>query len=159
GRRMMTNIVSDSTPMPPETRKQATPGRIAIAIWLIAGVIAAWVCILTLTAEHFGGGDLPVGNDSFYHARRLLDTVRDPAGFYQVDEKIHAPEGRLLVWPWGYDYLLANIARLAMAAGISTDPLAILVWIPVAAVWLSLGLTIVIARQLSLSSSLLAFAA
>lgn len=132
---------------------------IPIAIWLIAGFVAAWVCSLELSAAHIGNEYVPVGNDSFYHARRILDTVRDPASFYQFDSKIHAPEGSLLVWPWGYDYLLANIVRAGMAIGISSDPMAILIWIPVAAVFLSLGFSIVIARQLSLSAPLTALAA
>lgn len=123
----------------------------ALAIWLLVGTVAALSCCLNFSAARLGTEYLPVGNDSFYHARRILDTVHDPASFYEFDTKIHAPQGSLLVWPWGYDYLMAKIVSVGMAVGASADPMAILVWIPVAAVFLSIGLLVVIARGLSLS--------
>lgn len=130
-----------------------------IAIWLVASILAAISCSLNLPAAKLNGEYLPVGNDSFYHARRILDTVSDPGSFYQFDSKIHAPEGSLLVWPWGYDYAMAMIVRSAMAIGISSDPMTILIWIPVAAVLISIALMIMIARQLGLSPALTALAA
>jgi hypothetical protein len=131
----------------PTTRRWSS-----LAIWLVASAIAAFSCSLAGSAAHLGSEYVPVGNDSFYHARRILDAVADPAGFYQFDAKIHAPEGSLLVWPWGYDYVMAGLVRLGLATGISDDPLAILAWIPVAAVFLSIGLLVSIARQLNLSA-------
>jgi len=130
-----------------------------IAIWLVASVLAAISCSLNLPATQLNGESLPMGNDSFYHARRILDTVQDPGSFYQFDSKIHAPEGSLLVWPWGYDYAMAMIVRGAMAVGISAEPIEILVWIPVATVLISIALMIIIARQLGLSPALTALAA
>jgi asparagine N-glycosylation enzyme membrane subunit Stt3 len=121
-------------------------------IWLIAGIIAALSCSLYSTAAYLHGEYLPVGGDSFYHARRILDTVRDLTAFYEFDPKIHAPEGSLLVWPWGYDYLMALIVRGGLALGLSSDPMAIMVWIPVAAVFVSIGLLIAVARGISLST-------
>jgi len=129
-----------------------------IAIWLLASVLAALSCSLNLPSAQLNGEYLPMGNDSFYHARRILDTAHDPGSFYQFDSKIHAPEGSLLVWPWGYDYAMAMIVRGAIAVGISSDPMAILIWIPVAAVLISIALMIVIARQLGLSPALTAVA-
>lgn len=123
-----------------------------VTIWLAASIVAALSCSLYFSAAHFNGEYLPVGNDSFYHARRILDAVADPSSFYQFDPKIHAPQGSLLVWPWGYDYAMAALVRLGLAAGVSANPMAILIWIPVAAVFLSIGLLVLVARRLSLSS-------
>lgn len=126
--------------------------RASVAIWLLVSVIGALSCSLTLSAARLGSEYIPVGNDALYHARRILDAVQDPAGFYQFDAKIHAPEGSLLVWPWGYDYAMAVLVRLGLAAGVSSDPMAILDWIPVAALFVSIELLIITARQLGLSS-------
>lgn len=121
-----------------------------LAIWLLAGVLAALSCALTFTAAHVGGEYVPVGNDSFYHARRILDTASDPAAFYQFDARIHAPEGSMLVWPWGYDYAMAMLVRAGVAIGVSSDPMAILTWIPVGAVFINVGLLVLLTRRLQL---------
>lgn len=129
-----------------------TRGRwIWLAIWLLTAAIAALSCSLTFTAAHRGDEYVPVGNDAFYHARRILDAVRDPDNFYEFDQRIHAPEGSLLTWPWGYDYLMAKLVRVGLALGIASDPMAILTWLPTLAVFLSIGLLVLIARQLRLS--------
>jgi asparagine N-glycosylation enzyme membrane subunit Stt3 len=122
-----------------------------IGLWLLIASLAVCVCCLALPAAHFNGEYLPVGNDSFYHARRILDTAANPGVFYQFDPRIHAPEGSLLVWPWGYDYAMAWLLKLGMMTGVTAEPMAFLVWIPVAAVLLSTALIMFIARRLSLS--------
>lgn len=124
-------------------------------IWLVASTLAVLACSVNFSAVYFHGEYVPLGNDSFYHARRILDTAQDPGAFYEFDKQIHAPEGSLLNWPWGYDYLLGRIVRVGMQLGIASDPMAILVWIPVAAVPLALALLIVIGRRLGLSNWLL----
>lgn len=121
-------------------------------IWLALGSLAAASSSLTWPAAHYGAELLPVGNDSFYHARRILDTVEDPRAFYEFDDKIHAPEGSLLTWPWGYDFAMAQVARLGMALGLSDNPMAILIWIPVIAVFGSIGFLVLAARRLQLSA-------
>jgi hypothetical protein len=123
-----------------------------VTIWLIASAIAISACVMHMSAAQVDGEYVPMGNDSFYHARRILDAVRDPAAFYQFDAKIHAPEGSLLVWPWGYDYLMAQAVRLGLVTELSVDPIQILLWIPVAAIALAMGLLIMVARRLSLTS-------
>ena len=35
--------------------------------------------------------------------------------------KIHAPEGSLLAWPWGYDYVMAWIVQAAQAQSAFPD--------------------------------------
>ncbi len=122
------------------------------AIWLVVSALAVLSCSINLSSAKLDGEYIPTGNDSFYHARRILDTAQDPAAFYQFDTRIHAPEGSLLVWPWGYDYAMARIVRVGTQAGLSADPMGVLMWIPVAAVLISLALLIVIARRLKLSS-------
>jgi hypothetical protein len=65
-----------------------------VLIW--AFVSAEWqllACALTFPTATWHGEHFPVGNDSFYHARRILDAVRDLSAFYQFDPRIHAPEG------------------------------------------------------------------
>jgi asparagine N-glycosylation enzyme membrane subunit Stt3 len=125
---------------------------------LLVGVVAAAVCSLYWPAVHFSDEYLPFGNDAFYHARRILDTVANPAAFYQFDPKIHAPEGSLLTWPWGYDYAMAWLVKGGLALGLATDPMAILIWLPVVAVFASIGLLMLIARRLSLSPGLIVIA-
>lgn len=128
------------------------PARVKfIGLWLLLGIIAAAACCLHWSAAHMDNEYLPVGIDSFYHARRILDTAVDPASFYEFDTKIHAPEGSLLNWPWGYDYAMGWLVRLAVMAGMTAKPMAFLIWVPVAAVFLSVGLVMLIARRLSLS--------
>src|SRR5687767_14341670 len=94
-----------------------------LAIWAAISVVAVVSCSLNLAAAHIGSEYFPVGHDGFYHARRILDTVANPAGFYEFDPKIHAPEGSLLVWPWGYDYLMAIVVRVGLALGLSAEPI------------------------------------
>ncbi|HEY7642924.1 MAG TPA: hypothetical protein VH814_24540 [Steroidobacteraceae bacterium] len=117
-------------------------------------VVATLACALTFPTATWQGEHFPVGNDSFYHARRILDAVRDLSAFYQFDPRIHAPEGSLLVWPWGYDYLMACIVRLGLAAGLATSPIDILIWIPVAAVSITIALILSVARQIGLGTGM-----
>jgi len=119
-------------------------------IWLAISCIAAVFCSLTRSASHVGDQYFPYGLDSFYHAVRILGAVDDPTSFYEFDPKIHAPEGSLLVWPWGYDYFLAKIVRTALALGLSEDPLMVLLWVPVAAVFVGTGLLMLVARRIGL---------
>jgi hypothetical protein len=126
--------------------------------WLVVGLLAAGISSLYWPRAHFADEYLPVGNDSFYHARRILDTVADPAAFYEFDPKIHAPEGSLLTWPWGYDYALAWLTKGLLALGVADSPMAILIWIPVAAVFVSMGLLMLIGRRLELNEGLVVIA-
>lgn len=123
-----------------------------LAIWLFGSVLAALACSLNWASATIDGHYIPFGNDSFYHARRILDTAADPSNFYQFDQHIHAPEGSLLVWPWGYDYAMGWIVRLAVNAGISSEPINVLVWLPVVAVAATIALIILVGRGLGLSN-------
>jgi hypothetical protein len=127
-------------------------------LWLLIGLIAAGVCSLTWTSAHFGDEYVPFSNDSFYHARRILDTVADPASFYQFDSKIHAPEGSVIDWPWAYDYAMAWLVRAGLALGVSDSPIGILVWLPVLATFVSMGLLLLLARRLGLTGPFIVIA-
>lgn len=121
-----------------------------LLLWLAISAVAALSCALNLPASRIGTEYFPFGNDSFYHAARILETVRDPQGFFEFDARIHAPEGSLLVWPWGYDYGMAQLVSLVLATGLVPDPLIALLWIPVAAVAIGVALTMAVAHQLGL---------
>lgn len=145
---------TQSQPVPEQGTASGSPSqdtssrRTRFLLWLIIGALAVCACALTLPAATLHGEYNPVGNDSFYHARRILDTAQDPGAFYQFDARIHAPEGSLLVWPWGYDYAMAWIVRIGVKTGLAADPLQILIWIPVAAVLITIALMLGITRRL-----------
>lgn len=129
-----------------------------VLVWLFTAGLAVASCALIWPAAHLGNEYLPVGNDSFYHARRILDTAQDPASFYEFDSKIHAPEGSQLVWPWGFDYVLGWVVRIGMKVGLASEPMAILVWIPTAAVTITMCLFVLLGRRLNLSHWTIALA-
>jgi asparagine N-glycosylation enzyme membrane subunit Stt3 len=105
----------------------------------------------------------PLGNDSFYHARRILDAVDSPRGFYQFDKNIHAPEGSWLTWPWGYDYFMAKFVQVWQFFSPATDSMEIIThtaiyWIFINSALL-LGITVVLNLPTSLAALvMLAFA-
>lgn len=119
-------------------------------IWIACSVVAIFFQLMAMDAAVVDNTYVPMGNDSFYHARRILDTVADPLAFYEFDPKIHTPEGSVVVWPWGYDYLMAQIVRVSMAVGLASTPLNALMHVPVAAVILTVGLVILLSRILGL---------
>jgi hypothetical protein len=127
-------------------------------LWLLIGLIAAGVASLTWPAARFADEYVPFSNDSFYHARRILDAVADPASFYQFDSKIHAPDGSLLTWPWGYDYAVTWLVRAGLALGVSDSPSGILMWLPVLAAFASMGMMLLLARRLGLMGPFIAIA-
>ena len=87
------------------------------------------------------GEFIPYGGDSFYHARRILETIADPAGgFWEFDHRSYAPKGTWHVWPWLFDWGLAHITRAIMWFGGIGDPLAVLTYVPVLFVCINLGL-------------------
>ena len=83
-----------------------------LLIWVVASILAAIFALEMTHATYLDGVWHPVGNDSFYHARRILDAVDSPRGFYQFDDMIHAPEGSWLTWPWAYDWTIAKLVQV-----------------------------------------------
>lgn len=127
-------------------------------LWIVGTAIAVGMAMNYLPVSFVDGHYVPAGDDAFYHARRILDTVKDPASFYEFDDRIHYPEGSWITWPWGYDYLTARIVRASMQITGATDPMAVLAYVPVAAVAVSILLMLGIARAVRLSLPLTAVA-
>ncbi len=109
-----------------------------IILWLMASLIGSLMAMNYLSASLVDGQYIPVGNDSFYHARRILDAAISARGFYQFDNMIHVPEGSWLTWPWAYDYLMALALRVALWLDPQIEAMKFLAYIPV--VWLPVNL-------------------
>ena len=122
-------------------------------IWLVFALVTAAVAMLYSSAALVDGQYIPVGNDSFYHARRIIDAATGARGFYQFDAMIHVPEGSWLNWPWAYDYLLALALRAALWLRPDMPPMKFLAYIPVAWVFVNAGLLTLIARELRLAAA------
>jgi hypothetical protein len=127
-------------------------------IWLIAGLVAMTFAMQMHTAAFVDGNYIPVGNDSFYHARRIIDAAISERGFYQFDNMIHIPEGSWLTWPWAYDFLMSRALILALWINPTMEPMSFLAHVPVAWVFVNAGLMTLIARQIQLSTTLTAIA-
>lgn len=129
-----------------------------ILIWLFAGTVGVFMAMNAVGGSFNGVEYLPVGNDSFYHARRILDAVADPSAFFEFDQRIHVPEGSWVPWPWLYDFMMAKIVVAVMFVTGATDPGPILAHVPVFWVYINVLLMMLIARQLDLNylSTLLA---
>jgi hypothetical protein len=134
------------------------PRRYSVGLWIAAGGLAFLLCLYHLSATLIDGVFVPADHDSFYHARRVLDSIEAPLRMYQFDARIHAPEGSWVVWPWGYDTLLALAAGpLTRLAG-AGDPMSVLAFIAPAWVFVNAGLFLGVASRLRLSLPALALA-
>lgn len=121
-----------------------------LALWLLATLIAVLLSFNMLTAAYVDGNYIPVGNDSFYHARRILDAAISERGFYQFDQMIHVPEGSWLTWPWAYDYLVAGALTFALWVTPALDPMAFIAYVPVFWLLINAGLLTLIGWQTGL---------
>lgn len=130
----------------------------AITIWLVASLIAMFFALLEGESAVLGDYWLPRGNDSFYHARRILDAAVGTRGFYQFDDRLHVPDGSWISWPWAYDYLLAKTTQLALWIAPSLDPMAFIAFVPVAWIFLNAALFLATAREIGLSKEMQALA-
>ncbi len=120
-------------------------------IWLTAGTIAVLAAMYAVSASFHVDEYVPVSNDSFYHARRILDTVEDPDQFFEFDERIHVPEGSWIAWPWLYDYAVAGLVRgIAKLSG-AENPVPILMYVPVFWAYVTIGLVLLLTLELKLS--------
>ncbi|WP_405230423.1 hypothetical protein [Lentisalinibacter sediminis] len=117
----------------------------------MCSAIAVFLALQFHIAAFVDGEYIPVGNDSFYHARRILDAAIGERGFYQFDEMIHAPEGSLLTWPWAYDYLIAKALQLALLLEPALDPMKFVANVPVFWVIVNVGLLTLLTRELGLA--------
>jgi hypothetical protein len=138
--------------LPRKTVAGITPAFRLFLIWSFVSAIAIAMQLNRMSGTYTPEGYVPVGNDAFYHARRIIDTAQDPSGFYEFDPRIHAPEGSLLVWPWGYDYAMGMLLRAGTKLGLADDPMRFLAYVPAFAVSVSIAFVILAARALSMST-------
>jgi hypothetical protein len=122
-------------------------------VWFLGSLTAFGAAMLALPASRLDGKFNPLGNDSFYHARRILDAIADPTTISQFDTRMHAPEGSAIVWPWGFDFLMALIGKVTVAVGLVADPMTALALVAPLAVAISIALVIGIAGRLGVSTA------
>ena len=60
-----------------------------LLLWLTATAIATSFAYMVRTSAQMEGSIVPMGNDSFYHARRMIDTATS-GHLVEFDDKIHA---------------------------------------------------------------------
>ena len=128
------------------------------AMWLLASLVGIFMALQFDTAAFVDGQYIPVGNDSFYHARRILDAAIGERGFYEFDSMIHVPEGSWICWPWGYDFLMAQALVIALWLKPALDPMAFLAHVPVSWVFVNTGLFVLLGRQIGLGVGFAAIA-
>ncbi|MEE8307588.1 MAG: hypothetical protein V3R81_10005, partial [Gammaproteobacteria bacterium] len=107
-----------------------------LALWIPATLVAMFFALLHRDAAFIDGQYIPMGNDSFYHARRVLDALGS-GEVAQFDNRIHVPDGAWIPWPWGYDYLLVKTTQIAQWLSAGLDPMAYLAHVPVA--WIAIN--------------------
>lgn len=134
------------------------PSASTIAIWSLASLVAVFFALLPSDSTIVGDTYLPRTNDSFYHARRILDAAVGPRGFYQFDDRLQVPEGAWISWPWAYDWLMAKAAALAIWLAPSLDPMAFIAYVPVAWVLVNAALFMAAAGSVGLSTDMRALA-
>jgi len=132
--------------------------RYTIVLWLAGSTLAFLLCMYDLSGTLVQGVFLPTDQDSFYHARRILDAVANPLQMYQFDPRIHAPEGSWVTWPWAYDMVMAFIAKTLMTITGAQDPRSILAFVAPAWVFVNIALLIGVTMRLRLSLALQAIA-
>ncbi len=114
-------------------------------------MIAVFFALLVRDSTIIDGVYLPRGNDSFYHARRILDAAIGSRGFYQFDDRLHVPDGAWIPWPWAYDWLMAKATQVALWIDPTLDPTAFISYVPVAWVFVNAALLLAVARAIGLS--------
>lgn len=129
-----------------------------IAIWALASLVAVFFALIQTDSSVIGDHWVPRGNDSFYHARRILDAAFGTRGFYQFDERLHVPDGAWIAWPWAYDYLMAKATQLASWVVPSLEPIMFISYVPVAWILVNALLFAAVARSVGLKWETLALA-
>lgn len=119
-------------------------------IWFVSASLAVFFALLVSDSTIIDGAYLPRGNDSFYHARRILDAAVGTRGFYEFDERLHVPDGTWIPWPWAYDYLMAKATQVALWLNPTLDPMAFIAYVPVAWVLVNTALFLAVAKGIGL---------
>ena len=119
-------------------------------LWLLGSVVMIVAAMSSVSSAFADGHYVPDNADAFYHARRILDSVMTHSPVIQFDSKIHAPEGSWLVWPWGFDTLLATITSWFGPFQNIDQANAVLMNIPPMATTVAVLLVVLLTRQLRL---------
>jgi hypothetical protein len=119
-------------------------------LWIAGSMVMIAGALAMLDSSLVDRQYLPASADSFYHARRILDSVFSGNPVIQFDDRIHAPEGSWLTWPWGFDTMMARITSLFGPFANRDDANRVLMHIPLAGAIIAAGLVVNIARQLKL---------
>lgn len=132
--------------------------------WFCGTVVGGFFALRMASAALVDSVYTPVGNDSFFHARRILDAAVGERGFYQFDTMIHVPEGSWLTWPWAFDYVCAKVVSVYLLLNPEAAPTTIAAHIAPFLLILTIALLVLIAREINLHPALtfiavLAFAA
>jgi len=122
-----------------------------VALWLLATLIATFFAMIIKDSAIINDVYIPRSNDSFYHARRILDFAVGNTSFYQFEPRINPPEGIWIPWPWGYDYFMAKLVQAVLWLRPGTDPMAILAYVPVGWIGINAALFLAAASALGLS--------
>jgi hypothetical protein len=130
---------------------EGVPVRYSVILWLAAGGLALILCLYCFSGTLVDGEFLPADNDSFYHARRIIDAIPHPLQMYQFDPRIHVPEGLWITWPWAYDMMMAFIGKVLMTITGATNPMSVLAFVAPAWVFLNAALLLGVASRLGLS--------
>jgi hypothetical protein len=119
-------------------------------LWIVGSIVMAAGAFAMLSSSLVDTQYLPASTDSFYHARRILDSVISGNPVIQFDDRIHVPEGSWLTWPWGYDTLMARITSAFGPFANRDEASRVLMKIPLFATPIAVALVVNIARQLKL---------
>jgi hypothetical protein len=125
---------------------------VLVLLWAAATAIAMFFALIISDSAVLGDVYIPRTNDSFYHARRILDAAVGSTGLYQFEPRIDPPTGIWIPWPWGYDYTMAVLLRAALLFSPDADPMAVLSHIPVA--WIAINAALFLAAASALGLSL-----
>jgi len=127
-----------------------------LSIWIFSSLLAAVFAFEFTQATYLDGKWYPVGNDSFYHARRILDAINPEIGLYQFDPNIHMPEGSWLTWPWAYDWLMAQVVLIWQYFDPTKDSMMIITHMAVYWLFVNSGLLVLVGVVLNLRAGLIA---
>ncbi|MFQ5415659.1 MAG: STT3 domain-containing protein [Myxococcota bacterium] len=133
---------SASTPRPGDTRAgPLARAAAALGIFALATAIRAawWRGVFTENGLH-----TPHGADEFYHLRRIWYAVVNYPDILERDPYVRFPFSGEIVWPPGFDLVVASVARLVVGAGDQTAFEVFVAWVPpvlgavtaVAAAWI-----------------------
>ena len=139
------------------TSAQPNQPKWLLLAWAACTAIAVFLALQVGDASLRDGVYHPVGNDAFYHARRIIDTAGE-RGFYEFDDTIHVPEGSQITWPWAYDYLMGKLLAAHLAVNPDAEPMRFLAMIPPFVLVANVALFFLLAGAAGLSAGLRAVA-